>query len=196
MNADLYDQSLNNYFWLAGEVDRHETEQALALGKLLIETLQPQSVIDVGCSSGVYLIPYLEKGLVVLGIDGAAGVGKWIPDRFQVVDLRQPWTPPQRYDLAYCIEVAEHIRCEYQDLLVDTLVSCADTIFFSAAHPGQGGEGHVCEQPMSYWLDKFAARGYGSHPAHPAVQASIQGGAEYEHCHWLKWHSALITKGI
>jgi len=195
MNAELYDQSLDNYNWLAAEVDRHETEQAMALGKLLYEKLSPKAGIDVGCSSGIYLVPFAERGVEVYGVDGASGVGKCIPGKFGVVDLRQPWVPEKRYDLAYCIEVAEHIRCEYQDTLVDTLVKCADTIFFSAAHVGQGGEGHVCEQPMSFWLNKFSARGYGSHPAHPDVQQAILSGSEYSHCHWLQWHSALITKG-
>ncbi len=195
MNGELYDQSLDNYNWLADQVDFHETDQAMALGALLFEKLGPKSVIDVGCSSGIYLVPFAQRGIEVYGVDGASGVGKWIPGNFGVVDLRQPWKPSKRYDLAYCIEVAEHIHCEYQDTLVQTLVDCSDTIFFSAAHPGQGGEGHFCEQPMSYWLNKFAAHGYGSHPMHADVQSSILGGQEYTHCHWLQWHSALITKG-
>src|SRR6266851_7281684 len=107
MNAELYDQSLDNYNWLANEVDSHETEQAMALGRLMIDKLHPKSVIDVGCSSGIYLVPFIQEGIEVYGIDGASGVGKWIPGNFEVVDLRQPWKPTKRYDLAYCIEVAE-----------------------------------------------------------------------------------------
>ena len=57
---------LNDYNWLAGEVDFHETPQALALGALLIEKLHPKSLIDVGCSSGIYCKPYLEAGIEVL----------------------------------------------------------------------------------------------------------------------------------
>jgi hypothetical protein len=33
---------------------------------------------------------------------------------------------------------------------------------FTAAHPGQGGTDHVNEQPATYWIAKFAKRGFSS----------------------------------
>jgi hypothetical protein len=30
---------------------------------------------------------------------------------------------------------------------------------FSAAHPGQGGTGHINEQPKSYWIERFQRAG-------------------------------------
>ena len=43
---------------------------------------------------------------------------------------------------------------------MDNICCQADTVLFSAAHPGQGGDDHINEQPQSYWVSKFASRGY------------------------------------
>ena len=40
------------------------------------------------------------------------------------------------------------------------LTSTADIILFSAAIPGQGGQGHVNEQWQSYWVERFKNYGY------------------------------------
>ncbi|MCA9789386.1 MAG: hypothetical protein KC462_06410, partial [Cyanobacteria bacterium HKST-UBA05] len=57
----------------------------------------------------------------------------------------------QTFDLAMCVEIAEHIpnRCSRQ--LVKTLTKASDTVFFTAAPPGQGGVGHINEQPQAFW---------------------------------------------
>jgi hypothetical protein len=40
------------------------------------------------------------------------------------------------------------------------LARLSDVLVFSAAIPGQGGVSHINEQWQSWWLSKFAARGY------------------------------------
>lgn len=194
MSDNPYETSLDAYFWLAGEVDRHETPQALALGKLLLEKLEPKSVIDLGCSSGIYLVPYLELGLEVHGVDGANGVGGHIPGNFEVFDLRQPYIPTHKYDLCYCIETAEHIRPEFAETLVESCCRCSDTIFFSAARVGQGGESHLNCQDQPYWLDLFSKFGVSHHAKHNEVMGVINSDQVYEHCHWLRWNGILLGK--
>jgi hypothetical protein len=39
-------------------------------------------------------------------------------------------------------------------------VEVSDRILFSAAVPGQGGTGHVNEQPHAYWIERFRRLGY------------------------------------
>jgi hypothetical protein len=46
------------------------------------------------------------------------------------------------------------------DRYVGLLCGLSSTVIFSAATPGQGGSDHVNEQPHSYWIEKFSARGY------------------------------------
>lgn len=194
-------QDLDEYNWLMGEIIRHETDQAVALGHLLAERLSPGSVIDVGCGPGLYLLPFAEHGADIYGVDGAGAAGALLqPAQFELVDLRNPWTPPRRYDLALCIEVAEHLRPEHAGTLVGTLARCADVIFFTAARPGQGGEGHYNEQSQDYWLGMFGAHGYGVHPRHSEIKGVIDHSyrhdpqSPYKHCHWLHWNGLLLGK--
>lgn len=187
-------ENLDEYVWLGSEVDRHETEQAKALGQLMIETLNPQSVIDLGCSSGIYLVPFKERGLEIHGVDGANGVGWWIHEDFEVFDLRNPYYPTHKFDLCYCIETAEHIRPEFAELLVETICRCSDTVFFSAAREGQNGESHLNCQNQPYWLERFYKFGFTHHPKHNDVMNAINSGQEYEHCMWLRWNGMLLGK--
>jgi cyclopropane fatty-acyl-phospholipid synthase-like methyltransferase len=66
-----------------------------------------------------------------------------------------------RFDVAISAEVAEHVKPQFADNLVNQLVTLSDQIMFTAAVPGQGGGvDHVNEQPNSYWIEKFVRRGY------------------------------------
>jgi 2-polyprenyl-3-methyl-5-hydroxy-6-metoxy-1,4-benzoquinol methylase len=61
-----------------------------------------------------------------------------------------------------CLEVAEHIETSLNDDIVDSLyknLKPGGTLIFSAAHPGQGGVGHINCQTKEYWLEKFELRG-------------------------------------
>ncbi len=133
----------------------------------LIQHIQPQSVIDIGCGIGTFLHVCKALGVPeVLGIDG-----DWVdrnllfrqiePDEFRVVDLARcmPLELP-KYDLALCLEVAEHLDHSSAEALVQTLVASSDFVLFSAAVPGQGGFRHVNEQWPQYWSDLFSAHGY------------------------------------
>jgi SAM-dependent methyltransferase len=131
---------------------------------LLIELFEPQSVIDVGCGTGVWLSVFREYGVDdILGIDGP-----WIERRqqeipevfFRECDLTQPVALGRTFDLALCLEVAEHLPSEAVPGLVESLTALAPVVVFSAAIPGQGGDGHINERWPSFWSSYFAARGY------------------------------------
>jgi hypothetical protein len=64
------------------------------------------------------------------------------------------------FDVAISTEVAEHLPERFADRYVDLLTKAAPQIVFTAAFPGQGGADHVNEQPASYWIGKFSARGF------------------------------------
>jgi hypothetical protein len=63
----------------------------------------------------------------------------------------------RRFDLAMCLEVAEHLEEKYTDLIIENITRHSDLLIFSAATPGQGGWGHVNEQPFEYWEEKLNA---------------------------------------
>ncbi|WP_371225199.1 class I SAM-dependent methyltransferase [Roseovarius sp. 2305UL8-3] len=154
----VYDDTFFNY------IDQGARSSAKALIDLLNGWLAPQRVLDLGCGRGVWLDEWQKAGAsTVLGIDGtyvnrdALAINK---DDFQSADLTKPLKLDARFDLAQSLEVGEHLPGDASDTLVDSLCQSSDRILFSAAVVGQGGEFHVNEQPLSYWQEKFAARGY------------------------------------
>lgn len=122
-----------------------------------------RSVVDFGCNRGAYLAAFRRFAVLdVLGVDGDNMLPRLaIPsENFVAADLTVPMNLSRRFDMALCIETAEHLPEKAADTLLDTLARHSDLIVFSAAKPGQGGFGHLNEQPDLYWLTKFAERGY------------------------------------
>lgn len=194
LSDDRYD-NLENYSWLMGEIIRHELPQSKALGEYLLDYLRPGSVIDIGCGPGIYLLPFAAGGCEILGVDGSPAAGQCLePKDFVLADFRTDWRPGKRYDLALCIEVAEHLRPEYADNIVEICCAASDRVFWSAARPGQGGIGHYNEQPMDYWLRKFAHRGYGISTLNARLVEWIAENPVFLHCGWLRHNSVLLEK--
>ena len=81
-------------------------------------------------------------------------------DVFRVVDLSKPWTLARKFDVALCLEVAEHLDERSSRLLIETLTSHSDEIVFSAACPRQRGQHHVNCQWPAYWQELFNACGF------------------------------------
>jgi SAM-dependent methyltransferase len=149
--------------WQAGQ--RHRSlSSARRVVPILIEHLKPDSVIDVGCGVGTWLSVFSDLGIAtVLGLDGDYVDRSTLlidQDRFVATDLRNAFATAQRFDLAICLEVAEHLPQASGAGLVDRLVGSAPDVLFSAAIPGQGGTEHVNEQWQDYWRALFARSGY------------------------------------
>jgi len=131
---------------------------------MVVELLQPHSVIDVGCGSGEWLAEFMQHGITdVLGVDGewvGSEVLKIPQDRLIPFDLRQSLTLDRRFDLVVCLEVAEHLPAETADTLVKSLTRLGPAVLFSAAIPHQMGVGHINEQWPEYWHGRFAEHGF------------------------------------
>jgi SAM-dependent methyltransferase len=140
----------------------------LAVPRVVVPTIlqfvKPISVLDVGCGIGTWLKAFEENGVKdIVGIDGDhvdRSKLKIADTQFVPRDLNKPWSLGRKFDLAISLEVAEHLEETTSDLLVKSLTEHADTIIFSAAIPGQGGQNHVNEQWPSYWRNKFEQRGF------------------------------------
>lgn len=130
---------------------------------LILRLFPAKTVVDVGCGPATWARAYADAGCDVLGIDGfqVRTDQLLIPaGKFERRDLSQPFEIGRRFDLVHCVEVAEHLPGGRADGFVADLTALGDVILFSAAVPGQGGTHHVNEQWPSYWIPKFAARGY------------------------------------
>jgi SAM-dependent methyltransferase len=167
------------------------------IASLCFDLLRPASVIDIGCGVGTWLAAFRA-----LGVDHIHGVDGDYVDRellqipatdFEGRDLAQ-WLrsspsgedepqsaagdPPQwDYDLAVCLEVAEHLDSYHNPALVTLLTGLAPVVLFSAAIPHQGGTGHVNEQWQDYWASLFEARG---HRAKDCVRPAVWNDMDVE----------------
>jgi 3-dehydroquinate dehydratase len=66
----------------------------------------------------------------------------------------------EKADVVLCLEVAEHIDNSQSDDVVKIVSNSTEKyLIWTAAQPGQGGEGHINCQLREYWLEKFLAIG-------------------------------------
>ncbi len=142
----------------------HTLEGPRAALPAFFRNIKPASLLDVGCGTGTWMKAAEELGIAdVLGIDGIEvppDQRLTSPDKFILHDLIQPWNLGRRFDVALCLEVAEHIESLNTSALLDALACHSDTVFFSAACPGQPGQHHVNCQWPSHWQEAFNERGY------------------------------------
>jgi 2-polyprenyl-3-methyl-5-hydroxy-6-metoxy-1,4-benzoquinol methylase len=65
-------------------------------------------------------------------------------------------------ELVLCLEVAEHIDPAQSEAIAQSVaaaVAPGGTLIWSAAHPGQGGTGHINCQPKDYWHQRLTVCG-------------------------------------
>ncbi len=131
---------------------------------VIIDLLNPKSVIDVGCGTGTWLKIFQDLGIQeVLGIDGEyvdLSLLKIEKHLFQAFDLEKELNLNKKFDLAISLEVAEHLKFESSDIFVKTLCDLSETIIFSAAITNQGGQNHINEQNPEFWIKKFQENGF------------------------------------
>jgi hypothetical protein len=158
-----HERSLKGFFY--GERQRVTAHAAEIVLKLVWEFFGPRAnVLDIGCGVGTWLRQARLLGAShIRGIE-AAEVKQTrrlvIEEKsIEVADLEQPWSVTEKYNLAICLEVAEHLTRKAGLNLVKCLCEASPLILFSAAIPGQGGNGHINEQWPTYWQQQFALHG-------------------------------------
>jgi SAM-dependent methyltransferase len=132
----------------------------------LVQLFSPKSVVDVGCGIGTWLSVFKKQGVDdIIGIDGDyVNRNQLLFDQQYFVshDLTKPLPRDKvrRFDLAISLEVGEHLPASAASQFVDTMVSLAPIVCFSAAIPHQGGTYHINEQWQNYWAKLFMQKGY------------------------------------
>lgn len=130
---------------------------------------------DIGCGTGAYAAEINRRGRTAVGYEYSV-IGRLFArrqgvsvrrfdlatsSRFQLSGGARACTSPSpnasrpQFDLVYCFEVAEHLSREMGDELVRCLSQLSKRVVFSAARPGQGGTGHINEQSLEYWRERF-----------------------------------------
>lgn len=130
--------------------------------KIINNHLKFNSVFDLGCGMGLYLKEFYNLKKEVLGCDFSLDALRISPKEFTVfhADVTKPIVLNRKYDLLICFEVAEHILNKYSRQLVQNCTNNGKIIVFTAANKGQGGVGHINEQPQSWWIELFEEMHY------------------------------------
>jgi hypothetical protein len=157
--GDIYD------YKFADAVTEDSRKSAAQIIPYLVDQYRPKSIVDVGCCQGVWLAEAKAYGVkFVLGIDGPHIRREALcidESEFLASDFECDFPKTHIiFDMALCLEVAEHLTPGCGDRLVEWLCSHAKVIVWSAAIPGQAGVNHINEQWPSVWLPKFGKWGF------------------------------------
>jgi SAM-dependent methyltransferase len=142
----------------------HNSGAAEQVLPVLFSIFKPKSILDVGCGLGNWIEVAKKLGVEeVVGVDGSyvnRTLLKIDDKEFIEKDLAKPFDLNKNFDLAICLEVAEHLPETSADAMIQSIVAHTDVGIFSAAIPGQGGQNHINEQWPTYWQELFQKYDY------------------------------------
>jgi len=122
------------------------------------------SVVDLGCGTGVYVSEFRKHGIQSEGYEYSDIARSIARDALHLeikpFDLMVLDKVDGDFDLCTCFEVAEHLTPQMGERLIEICTMTAPRVIFSAASTGQGGQGHINEQPKDYWIERFGRKGF------------------------------------
>lgn len=176
--VDTYDEA----FW-----QWHDDGDWVGFAALIMEHFHPRSLADVGCGDGKLLAALRRghPGVHTVGYDAsptalerARRSGATVHGaNLAFARFRSCGDLAKRvcgYDVAVCLETAEHLPPWSARGLVHVLTR-APVVVFSSAQPLQGGELHMNEQPPGYWTARFELEGFDLHPSDGVFRAAVSG---------------------
>ena len=155
---DLYRQG----WYEVDQISYHQIEcEEGPFAKRLANWISTEStaltVLDIGCGPGTYVRALREVGVDAIGIDTDERVSEQ-----EYLSQQSLFDTKLQAQLVLCLEVAEHIDSSLSDDIAASVAGAVEPggmLIWSAAHPGQGGTGHINCQPKSYWHSKLKEAG-------------------------------------
>ncbi|MBI5591926.1 MAG: methyltransferase domain-containing protein [Deltaproteobacteria bacterium] len=147
------------------EVESTAGCSAQVISESILNEFKPIRVVDVGCGTGVLLYALKEHGCICFGLENSSAALNLCRTRgldVRKFDLGHDILAKdiETFDVAICMEVAEHLPKKFANRLIDLLTILSPITVFTAATPGQGGKDHINEKPHDYWIDKFGSHGF------------------------------------
>jgi cyclopropane fatty-acyl-phospholipid synthase-like methyltransferase len=173
-------------------IERGSIASAKRFSNFLAPLLGLNSVLDIGCGRGAWLREWRNAGVkTAQGVDGpyVRQQSLLIPvEDFTAVDLSKEFDLQRRYDIVTSLEVAEHLPGSCSEIFISSLTAHANLVLFSAATPGQGGENHINERPLSFWQELFRQNGY---EAYDVVRPVFRSDTSVEP--WYRFNTILYA---
>jgi len=134
----------------------------MSVADRLVGSMNPRTVLDVGCARGLLVQAFAVQGVDARGMDisehAIASAHEDVRERLVVASATEPISGP--YDLVSCIEVLEHLSPADAQLSIDRMTEVTDRILFSSS-PGDHDEPtHINTHPTEQWAAWFAERGF------------------------------------
>ncbi len=148
-------------------------------------TLNPITVLDVGCAKGFLVGELRKRDTIAWGIDiSQYALDNTVREARDYVSYQSATDMlPMRYALITCIEVLEHIPEADALKAIDNICTHADTVLFSSTPYHKDESTHVNIQPREYWMEQFVKRGFlrdaRNEPTHLIPWVTV-------------WHSILV----
>lgn len=141
------------------------------IGEHIVQTINPTSILDLGCGVGSYLEGALRAGCKnILGIEIAFDTARKyftedINPHIRKGDITTNLNLNRSFDCVMSFEVGEHIDPEDTVGFLDNLTRLSSNyIILTAAPPGQRGTGHINLRERQVWINDIVSRGFSYRP--------------------------------
>ena len=125
--------------------------------RILCAHFDPKSVIDFGCANGLHVASFKKHGVCTFGVEGTIHYCEYIEENYDgpymIIDLRLPFDLRDRYELAICIEVLEHIDKDFEMIAIENICRHAEVLCITAS--SRRSRKHINVENKEYWVDRF-----------------------------------------
>jgi SAM-dependent methyltransferase len=127
----------------------------------IVADINPRTVLDAGCATGMLVEALRERGVDARGIDLSAFAIGSIPEALRPFCREGSVAEPfgQRFDLIVCIEVLEHMASDEADRAIANFARHTDDVIFSSTPFDYREPTHVNVRMPEDWAEAFAREG-------------------------------------
>lgn len=154
-NQNYFDETIfdTDYETIASEINRKYS---------------PKKIIEFGCGPGHLTLALAKLGINITAVDGFSNpnfsnvknISFTKLDLNNKKDSKAFLNSNTEFDLAICMEVAEHLSPKSCSHLINLLTRSAPVVIFSAAVPNQLGAGHINCQNRLLWHKLFSKNNF------------------------------------
>jgi SAM-dependent methyltransferase len=147
----------NRYLTLQLE-SQNPVELFSKLAQRLVDELQPETVLEVGCDNGLLVGELRKRGVQAWGIDQSSeAIREAQLEIAPFLKVTDPYDPlPRNYDLIVCLEAVAYLQPVEAERVIQNLCQHTDDVLFSSNPFFQEGVNPSGIQAPAYWAGLFA----------------------------------------